>query len=94
VPLARCDSCPVELKVKGSCYCLKDCIQAGSVTVCALFEGKLKECVNPYLDGRPYETCVGTNYISIVQDPVEVLITDRAEYVEELAWCNGLCGFW
>jgi len=77
-----CGPCPVELEEKGNCYCVTMCYPVGSLIICYLYAGRIKVCVNPYLDGKPYETCVSITYLGRAVDPEEVLITSRAEYVE------------
>jgi hypothetical protein len=60
-----------------------------------LYEGEYLECVrDPRLNGSRYRACVGkrsTGYLAI--DPAEeVIITDKAEYVQELMEGFSLCG--
>lgn len=64
--------------------------------ICYLYQGTLKECIiDPEADSAPYQTCISSSLLvdRTVDPEEEVIITDRAEYVQELVGGFSLCGF-
>ena len=90
--LPSCGACPDPIEVKGGCYC-GECFQVGSVNLCYAYSGEYVKCASRR--GSTTYVCVARMSMGMFMDPVEeVIITDKAEYVQELMEGFSLCGSW
>ena len=96
MPGMSCGGCAYPLKSAGECLCGKNCQQHGSISLRDVYTGEKLECTSdPEGDSLLFYARVDKFFAGRYPDPVEeVIITDKAEYVQELMASFSLCGSW